>query len=139
MHTQVSTVPPEWTDVTYSVLRIVSGFLFVIHGTQKMFGAFGGQQAPLATLLGAAGVIETVAGTLILLGLFTTVAAFIASGEMAVAYFMQHAPQGGLPIRNGGELAVLFCFLFLYLAARGDGRWSVGELLFARRFFRTAA
>jgi putative oxidoreductase len=118
----------DWIELAYAAMRIVAGFLFLIHGAQKLLGWAGGQQVALGTLLGTAGVIEIVAGLLILLGLFTTVAAFIASGEMAVAYFLMHSPQGGLPIQNGGELAVLYCFVFLYIAARGDGRWSVAEL-----------
>lgn len=126
-------------EVTYSVLRIVAGLLFLVHGLQKMFGLWGGQPFSLATLPGVAGLIETVTGTLIVIGLFTAVAAFIASGEMAFAYFIGHAPKGGLPVQNGGELAVVFCFLFLYFATRGDGRWSVGELVDRRRFIRTPA
>ena len=82
---------------------------------------------PLASLMGAAGVIEFVCGVLIALGLFTTYAAFLASGEMAVAYFKQHAPGGVLPILNHGELAVLYCFVFLYMAAQGCGVWSVDK------------
>src|SRR5262245_36476676 len=97
-------------EMTYALIRIASGFLFLCHGARKVFGAFGGHQMPLSTLLGAAGVIETVCGSLILLGLATSIAAFVSSGEMAVAFFLQHAPKGGLPIQNGGELAVLFCF-----------------------------
>lgn len=116
----------DWNAITYSLLRFVSGFLFIFHGLQKMFGMFGGHQAALGTMPGMAGLIETIAGTLIMIGLFTSVAAFIASGEMAVAYFMMHAPNGSVPLQNGGELAALYCFLFLYVAARGDGRYSVG-------------
>ena len=116
-------------EITYALMRIAAGFLFFVHGAQKLFGAFGGHKMPIGTQLGAAGVVETVCGALILVGLFTSVAAFVASGEMAVAYFIQHAPKGGLPIQNGGELAVLFCFLFLFAAAYGDGRFSIGTLL----------
>ena len=103
----------------YAALRIVAGLLFACHGAQKLLGMFGGQQVPLMTMFGLAGVIELVGGILIAIGLFTSVVAFIASGEMAAAYFMAHAPRGNVPIQNGGELAVLYCFLFLYIAARG--------------------
>ena len=103
----------------YAVLRIVAGLMFALHGAQKLFGVFGGQKAPLMTQFGAAGVIEVVCGLLIAVGAFTSIAAFIASGEMAAAYFIAHAPRGPIPLQNGGELAVLYCFLFLYIAARG--------------------
>lgn len=112
----------------YALLRIVSGFLFLCHGAQKVFGAFGGSVPP-ELLPKIAGWIELVAGLLILLGLFAGIAAFIASGEMAVAYFMAHQPSGGLPIQNHGELAVLYCFLFLYIAARGSGAFSIDGAL----------
>jgi putative oxidoreductase len=109
----------------YALLRIVAGLMFAVHGAQKMFGAFGGQQMPLMSQLGLAGVIELVGGLMIALGLFASLAAFIASGEMAVAYFQAHAPRGWNPIQNQGEAAVLYCFLFLYIAARGSGIWSL--------------
>ena len=111
-----------------AILRIVAGLLFLSHGLVKLFGfppgAMPGQQH-IATLLGAAGIIETVAGALIVLGLFTRYAAFIASGEMAVAYWMFHAPTSFYPVLNMGEAAILYCFIFLYLAAAGPGAWSV--------------
>lgn len=115
----------------YAILRIVVGFLFLLHGTQKLFGfpPSGKPGAPLNAMMTAAGVIELVAGLLILIGLFASIAAFIASGQMAVAYFMAHQPQGVLPIQNNGETAVLFCFIFLYIAARGSGIWSVDALM----------
>ena len=103
----------------YGVLRIVAGLMFAIHGAQKLFGVFGGRQVTLMSQFGLAGVIELVCGLMIAAGLFTSVAAFIASGEMAAAYFIAHWPRGPVPIQNGGELAVLYCFLFLYMAARG--------------------
>ena len=110
----------------YAVLRIVAGLLFAMHGTQKLFGwPGGGDTAEIASLMGLAGIIEFVGGLMIAFGLFTSWAAFIASGEMAVAYFMMHAAQNTWPILNGGELAVLYCFLFLYMAARGSGIWSI--------------
>jgi putative oxidoreductase len=110
----------------YALLRIVAGVLFACHGAQKLFGVLGGQRASLMTQFGLAGVIEFVGGLLIAVGMFTGLAAFIASGEMAVAYFQAHMPKSVFPILNGGELAVLYCFLFLYIAARGNGTWSLG-------------
>jgi putative oxidoreductase len=109
----------------YGILRIVAGLLFAFHGAQKLFGLFGGRQVTLMSQFGAAGAIELVGGLLIALGVLTSLAAFIASGEMAAAYFMAHWPQGPIPIQNGGELAVLYCFLFLYIAARGTVKLGV--------------
>jgi len=108
-----------------SVLRIAVAFTFIEHGTQKLFGIPGDHRVAVTTLLGAAGVIETFGGALMLIGLFTRPVAFILSGEMAYAYFTQHARQGTWPIENGGELAVLYCFLWLYIAAAGPGPISV--------------
>lgn len=115
----------------YAILRIVVSFLFLLHGTQKLFGfpPTGKPGMPLNAMMTAAGVIEFVAGLMILFGLFASIAAFIASGEMAVAYFMVHQPQGALPLQNNGEPAVLFCFIFLYIAARGSGIWSIDSLM----------
>jgi putative oxidoreductase len=116
----------RYTEPIYALLRIVTGFLFACHGAQKLFGALGGDKVPPGpTLMFLAGVIELVAGVLVLLGLFTSIAALLASGEMAVAYFTVHQPNGGLPIQNQGELAALYCFVFLYIAARGSGIWSL--------------
>jgi len=110
----------------YAVLRIVSGFMFALHGTQKLFGWPGDRDpAELASLMGVAGIIELVGGIMIMIGLFGSIAAFICSGQMAVAYFMMHAPKDWNPLVNDGEKAVLYCFLFLYIAARGSGIWSV--------------
>jgi putative oxidoreductase len=109
----------------YALLRIAAGLLFACHGAQKLLGIFGGQRVPLMSQLGLAGAIELGGGILIALGLLASVIAFIASGEMAVAYFQAHAPRGTFPIQNQGELAVLYCFLFLYVAARGNGIWSL--------------
>jgi putative oxidoreductase len=114
-------------DRFYAIFRIVVGFLFSFHGMQKLFGAFGGQKVEIASLMGLAGVIEFVCGILVMIGLFTSWAAFIASGTMAVAYFMAHASGGLWPIVNKGEMAVLYCFAFLYIAARGAGPWSVAR------------
>ncbi len=119
----------KYAPQIYALLRIVAGLLFAMHGSQKLLG-FPGDQAgmPLASLMGVAGIIELVGGLLIAFGLFTSIAAFIASGEMAAAYFMAHAPKGALPILNQGELSVLYCFLFLYIAAHGAGVWSIDAL-----------
>ena len=115
----------RFTEPAYALLRIVSGLMFAMHGAQKVLGMFGGQQMPMMTQPWFAGVIEVIGGIMIAVGLFTSLAAFIASGEMAFAYFIAHAPKNWSPLANGGELAVLYCFLFLYVAARGGGRWSV--------------
>lgn len=111
--------------IAFAVLRIVSGFLFLSHGAQKLFGAFGGHQTLHVPLMLAAGIIEFGCGILILLGLLTTIAALIAAGEMAIAYLMQHLPKGIFPIQNGGELAVLYCFVFLFIATHGSGKYAV--------------
>ena len=109
-----------------ALLRIVAGLLFLEHGLSKFFGfPVPFPVSPLPTLLMAAGVIELVAGALITVGLFTRLAAFIASGEMAVGYFHGHFPKGFWPLQNMGEGAILFCFIFLYLAAAGAGAWSI--------------
>ena len=109
--------------VALAVLRIVAGLLFLEHGTQKLFGFPPGEHAGVAfgTLPWIAGLLEVVLGALITLGLFTRPAAFIASGEMAVAYWMAHAPQDFFPVNNGGDAAILFCFIFLYLVFAGPG------------------
>lgn len=111
----------------YSLLRIVAAFVYILHGLQK-FGMFGGTAQPLASLFGAAAIIEVVAGTLILTGLFTRQAAFLASGQMAAAYFIAHIPRGLLPIQNGGDPAVLLCFIFLFVCVNGPGAWSLDAL-----------
>ncbi len=117
--------------VTHSLLRIVSGLLFICPGGMKLFGWFGGMPPgmPLTPLLQAAAVIELVGGTLILLGLFTRTVAFITSGEMAFAYFIGHFPHGFWPIQNHGEPAVLFCFIFLFLWGNGGGPFSLDRLI----------
>ena len=109
----------------FAALRIVAGFLFTFHGLQKLFGWFGGRSVELASLPGLAGVLEIVGGPLIALGLWTQPVAFLLSGEMAVAYFRAHQPRGMWPVQNGGELAALFSFLFLYFATTGAGRFSL--------------
>ena len=117
-----------WSSEVLSVLRFVTAFLYMLHGTQKLLAfplTATGARVPLLSHLGVAGAIEIVGGVLLLLGLFTRAAAVICSGEMAAAYFIAYAPRGLLPIQNGGELPVLFCFVFLYLAAVGGGAWSL--------------
>jgi len=111
----------------YALMRIAAGLLFACHGAQKLFGLFGGQHVPLASMFGVAGIIEFFGGLLIAIGFLTGTAAFIASGEMAYAFFTAHLPRGPIPIRNGGELAVLYCFVFLYIASRGVGIWGVDK------------
>ena|SRR5688572_18790584 len=108
----------------YALLRIVAGLLFAFHGLQK-FGLLGGDMVPLASLRGAAAVIETVGGVLVMIGLGTSPVAFLCSGEMAYAYFTAHQPRGTWPIQNGGELAALYSFIFLYISTRGAGVLSV--------------
>ncbi len=117
----------RYSQPIYALLRFVAGAMFFCHGAQKIFGAFGGGHGD-ALLMQVGGWIELVGGILIALGLFAGIAAFLCSGEMAVAYFMVHASQGALPIQNKGELAVLYCFLFLYVAARGSGAYSIDAL-----------
>ena len=121
-------VPNSWSGPILSVLRIITGLLFLAHGTAKLFGfphvaMFDGLQ--VVSLFGFAGLLEIAGGALIALGFFTRITAFVLSGMMAVAYFMVHAPQGFYPIINQGELAIMFSFVFLYFAATGAGPWSL--------------
>jgi len=121
-------IPPRWAPYLQSVLRIVAAFSFMTHGTQKLFAvpvAEAREPVVLVSLAGLAGVLETFGGLLLLIGLFTRPVAFLLSGEMAVAYFLRHAPVSLWPILNRGEVAALFCFLWLYLAAAGPGPWSL--------------
>ena len=114
-----------------SLFRIVAAFTFSLHGWQKLFGAFGGlggHTPPLASMLGLAGLIETVGGLFMMLGLLTRPVAFLLSGEMAIGYFRTHAPRGFWPLVNGGELAVFYCFMFLWFAAAGPGPWSLDHV-----------
>ena len=113
------------SEPVYAVFRIVFGALFAFHGAQKLFGLFGGRVVEMGTQPWVAGVIELAAGILIAVGLLAGLAAFVASGEMAAAYFIAHAPRGNWPIQNQGELAALYCFAFLFIAARGAGMLSV--------------
>jgi len=109
----------------YAILRGAAGFLFACHGAQKVLGLFGGASGVPPALLWSAGLIELVGGTLIALGLFTRWAAFVCSGQMAVAYFTAHQGRALFPIQNGGELAALYAWLFLFIAARGSGSLSL--------------
>jgi putative oxidoreductase len=120
-----------WSPQLLSVLRIVSGFLVIAHGTQKWFSfpAPARQPVQLTSLVGVAGMIEVVGGALMILGLFTRSAAFILSGLCAFAYFIAHAPNGFWPLVNRGELAALYSFVFLYFAAAGAGPWSIDHLM----------
>ena len=128
----------EWAPRALALLRIVTGYLFVQHGTAKLFGAphvamF--DHLNLFSMIGLAGVLELVGGALVLVGLFVRPTAFILSGEMAVAYFVGHASHGHvlLPTLNQGEAAVLYCFVFLFLAAAGGGAWSIDAWRGARQ------
>ncbi|HEX7182054.1 MAG TPA: DoxX family protein [Thermoanaerobaculia bacterium] len=132
----------NWTrveEITYFVLRVVVGFLFFQVGTATLFGWFGGvppEAGPppaLMSQIGIGKVMEVVGGLAILLGLFTRPVAFLLCGEMAVAYWQFHAPQGGWPFQNQGIAAVLFCFIFLYMVGRGGGEWSLDALLWGKR------
>jgi putative oxidoreductase len=113
----------------YTLLRVVAGVMLAMHGAQKLFGAFGAVPVQAGSLPGIAGIIELAAGPLIALGLLTRPVAFLASGEMAAAFFVAHAPKGPWPIANGGELAVIYAFVFLYVAARGAGVFSIDAVL----------
>lgn len=125
----------RFEDAVLALLRVAAGVMFMQHGAQKLFGAFGGfmgtpgAKAPLASTMGAAGILEFFGGLLIVFGLFTRPVAFLLSGQMAVAYFMAHLPNGFWPLQNQGELAALYCFVFLYLSARGGGRYSVDAMI----------
>lgn len=126
----IGIIPASWSGPLLSILRIMTGLLFLAHGTTKFFGFPVTQMtpapgAPMDTMMIVTGTLELVGGVLIVLGLFTRITAFVLSGFMAVGYFMVHAPQNFHPILNRGELAIMFCFVFLYLAAAGAGPWSI--------------
>ena len=122
------------SEFIYSITRIVVGFVFSLHGAQKLFGVLGQEAVDtLVSLRGLAGIIELFGGALITLGLYTGWAAFIASGEMAFAYFISHNPRGFWPVMNGGERAVIYCFVFLYFAARGSGPLSLDRIILGRK------
>lgn len=118
----------RWQPQALAILRIVTGLTFMAHGIIKLFGFPAGAQPgqqEIATLMGVGGVLETVGGALIILGLFTRPTAFVLSGMMAVAYWMFHAPSSPYPAVNGGDAAILFCFVFLYFVTSGPGAWSL--------------
>jgi len=124
---RLETTWSNWSPSLLGILRIVAAVLFMEHGTSKLFGfpPFPMGEVQLFSLLGLAGILEFVGGTLLLIGFFTRPVAFILAGEMAIGYFMAHAPRDIFPANNGGDAAILFCFLFLYLSAAGPGAWSV--------------
>ena len=119
-----------WAPRALGILRIVAGLLFMAHGVQKIFGFPPSEfpQPALLSLIGIAGLLELIGGLLLVLGLFTRPTAFVLSGQMAVAYFMAHAPQSFFPILNSGDAAILYCFVFLYLVFSGPGAWSLDAL-----------
>ena len=122
----------NWTPSVLSILRIVAAFMLIAHGAQKLFGFLappGMPTPPLFSQMGIGGVLEFFGGLLLLLGLFTRPVAFLLSGMMAVAYFQMHAPGGFWPLQNKGELAVLYCFVFLFFSVAGGGEWSLDRLL----------
>jgi putative oxidoreductase len=125
------------SQIAYFLLRIVSGWMFLQSGATKLFGWFGGMPggatAPLLSEIGIGGILEFFGGLAIMLGLCTRPVAFVLSGEMAVAYWQFHAPHGGWPVQNHGVAAVLFCFIFLYMAAHGSGEWSLDALIRRKR------
>jgi putative oxidoreductase len=121
----------KYSPYLYALLRIVTGLMFAMHGSQKLFDwPVSGPPKPLPAMLMAAAIIELVFGLMIAVGFLTSYAALIASGEMAAAFFIAHVgPKGLLPIANGGEMAVFYCFLFLYMASRGSGPWSIDAVM----------
>ncbi len=125
-------LPARWAPYLLSIMRMVLAFLFLWHGSQKLFGYPPSDHPPVEnwfTLIGFAGILEFFGGVLLLIGLLTRPVAFLLSGQMAVAYWMAHGPNGILPIQNGGEMAVLYCFVFLFIAAAGGGPWSLDATL----------
>jgi len=120
----------NWTPYALAILRIIAGLIFLEHGTQKLLGFPTGERAfaEAMTLSWWAGVLELILGAFITIGLFTRLAAFIASGEMAFAYWIAHAPRDFFPVNNGGDAAILYCFVFLFLVFAGPGKWSIDSL-----------
>jgi putative oxidoreductase len=119
----------RFSDPVFGILRLIAGLMFACWGAKLVLGMFGGTPAPLKPMLVAAGWIEVVGGLMIAIGLLTRLAAFLCSGTMAVAYFLVHAPHSFFPIVNKGELAVFYCWLFLFVVFYGPGRWSVDTLI----------
>ncbi|GJE25911.1 DoxX family protein [Methylobacterium organophilum] len=126
----VETITATWGPRMLSILRIVSGLVFMAHGTQKILGfPASAMNPPILSMPGIAGLLELVGGALLIVGFLSRPVAFILSGEMAVAYFLAHAPKSFFPALNGGDAAILFCFVFLYIAVAGPGPWSVDAQL----------
>jgi putative oxidoreductase len=119
----------RFSDPFYCIMRLVVGLMFACHGLDKIFGAFTPKTEALSTLMVVGGWVEIVCGFLIAFGLLTRLAAFVASGEMAVAFLMMHAPKGLIPYVNKGELAVVYCFVFFYIFLRGSGSWSIDAMM----------
>jgi putative oxidoreductase len=119
----------RFADPFYSIMRLVIGLMFACHGLDKIFGTFAGKTEALPPLMMVGGWLEIICGFLIALGLLTRIAAFVGSGEMAVAFFMMHAPKGLIPYVNKGELAVVYCFIFFYIVLRGPGSWSIDAMI----------
>ena len=119
----------SYSELIYSIMRVMVGVLFACHGAQKLFGVLGRESQLSNPMMVTAGVIELAGGLLVALGLWAGYAAFIASGQMGVAYFMVHAPGGFWPIVNKGELSVLYCFVFLFIASKGSGSWSIDAIV----------
>lgn len=132
-------VPDSWADRAQGLLRIVAGFIFWMHGAQKLLGLFGGIDGQggtveIASLIGVAGILEFAGGILIVIGLFTRPVAFILSGEMAYAFFTAHVSRGGIwPLQNGGEPAALYAFIYLFFVAAGSGAFAVDRILAKRK------
>jgi putative oxidoreductase len=131
-----TTLQNDWAPRVLSIVRIIVGLLFMEHGMSKLLGFPPGPSPSMFALTWFAGVIELVGGGLVTIGLFTRIAAFIMSGEMAVGYFLSHAPKGFFPMLNGGDAAILYCFLFLYFVFAGAGPWSIDRLISRNGEFR---
>jgi putative oxidoreductase len=131
----LQTLETVWAPRVLSILRIASALIFMEHGTQKWlnFPPLGRAAPELASMSGFGGVLELIGGALLLLGLFTRPVAFILSGEMAIAYWWSHAPRAFFPVVNQGDAAILYCFIFLYLAFAGGGAWSLDRMFFGKR------
>ena len=123
----------RFSDPFYCIMRFVVGLMFACHGLDKIFGTFSAKSETLPTLMVLGGWVEIICGFLVAFGLVTRLAAFVASGEMAVAFFMMHAPRGLIPYVNKGELAVVYCFVFFYIFLRGSGSWSIDALIGKRK------
>ncbi|HEY8133452.1 MAG TPA: DoxX family protein [Thermoanaerobaculia bacterium] len=138
----MDTVIGRFSPQMFAIMRIITGLLFACHGSQKLLGwppSDGGGGGQLPPLMVVAGIIELVGGLLVAVGFLTGWAAFICSGEMAAAYFMAHFPRGFLPLVNKGELAVLYCFVFLFIAAHGAGPWSIDSVIRGRKPLTTTS